>query len=71
MEREPRLASAHPGLGRIFDIKRIIALPGDTVAIEGGRVTVNSRAITTTDAARSYTDINGRQSLVYIAHREF
>lgn len=38
---------------RLYNIKRVIGVPGDTVGVHGGRVRVNGRPI-----AESYTDVS-------------
>lgn len=41
---------------RQYNVKRVLALPGDTVAIQNGRVTVNGRPISESYASEGFVD---------------
>lgn len=59
-------ASARPDLKRDFDVKRIVAVGGDSVAVRGGNLVVNGTPVPVSSTGRQHRDINGRTGAVLI-----
>jgi signal peptidase I len=59
-------ADQRPDLPRDAFVKRLVGLPGDRIAVQGGRLVINGEPVPQEPLGKIFTDANGRTYDIYL-----
>jgi signal peptidase I len=59
-------ADQRPDLPRDAFVKRLVGLPGDRIAVQGGRLVINGEPVPQEPLGKTFTDANGRTYDIYL-----